>query len=122
MSVANSVGMTVIERTREIGTLRAIGLKQSGVIRLFATETLILTLVGCAVGFLFTVIVRFGVNNSLIAYTPPNAANAVPLLVDMDYPRILVTLGLMLAVGLLAAFLPARRSTQQPIIDALGHV
>jgi putative ABC transport system permease protein len=35
MSVANSMSMTVIERTREIGTLRAIGLKRSGVIRLF---------------------------------------------------------------------------------------
>lgn len=122
MSVANSVGMTVIERTREIGTLRAIGLKRSGVIRLFATENLLLTLLGCGVGFLLTVGVRHGINGAHIAYTPPNAANAVPLLVDMDYPRILLTMGLMLAVGMLAAFLPARRSAQQPIIDALGHV
>jgi putative ABC transport system permease protein len=67
MSVANSVGMTVIERTREIGTLRAIGLKRSGVIRLFATETLLLTLLGCGVGFLLTVGVRYGINGSHIA-------------------------------------------------------
>ncbi|PKM45770.1 MAG: ABC transporter permease [Gammaproteobacteria bacterium HGW-Gammaproteobacteria-1] len=122
MSVANSVGMTVIERTREIGTLRAIGLKRSGVIRLFATETLLLTLLGCGVGFLLTVGVRYGINGSHIAYTPPNGANAVPLLVDMDYPRILLTMVLMLAVGMLAAFLPSFRSARQHIIDALGHV
>ncbi len=122
MSVANSVGMTVIERTREIGTLRAIGLKQGGVIRLFATETLLLTLVGCFVGFLLTIGVRYGINHSHIAYTPPNSANEIPLLVDMDYPRILMTMGLMMAVGMLAAFLPSRRSARQPIIDALGHV
>ncbi len=46
MSVANSMGMTVVERTREIGTLRAIGLKQRGVIKLFTLESMLLTLFG----------------------------------------------------------------------------
>ena len=50
MSVANSMGMTVIERTREIGTLRAIGLKRGGVVRLFTTESMLLTLLGCFTG------------------------------------------------------------------------
>jgi ABC-type antimicrobial peptide transport system permease subunit len=40
----------------------------------------------------------------------------------MDYPRILLTMVLMLAVGMLAAFLPSFRSARQQIIDALGHV
>jgi putative ABC transport system permease protein len=54
MSVANSMGMTVVERTREIGTLRAIGLKRSGVVRLFTTESMLLTLIGCLLGLLIT--------------------------------------------------------------------
>ncbi|MDP3689243.1 MAG: FtsX-like permease family protein, partial [Sulfurimicrobium sp.] len=54
MSVANSMGMTVVERTREIGTLRAIGLKQGGVVRLFTTESMLLSLIGCIVGLLIT--------------------------------------------------------------------
>jgi putative ABC transport system permease protein len=46
----------------------------------------------------------------------------VPLLVDLDTARIAFT-GLMLAVvGALAAWMPARRAANQPIIDALGHV
>ncbi|MBI5919493.1 MAG: ABC transporter permease [Nitrosomonadales bacterium] len=122
MSVANSMGMTVIERTREIGTLRAIGLKRSGVVRLFTAEALLLTLLGCAVGVALTLGVRYGINLAHISYTPPNSASAVPLLVDVDAGRTLFTALMMLAVGTLAAYLPARRAAKQPVIEALGHV
>ncbi|TAJ83139.1 MAG: ABC transporter permease [Gallionellaceae bacterium] len=122
MSVANSMGMTVVERTREIGTLRAIGLKRRGVVKLFTTESLMLTLIGCASGLLLTFGVRYGINVAHISYTPPNSASAVPLLVDLDFGRTIFTLVLMLVVGTLAAYLPARRAAQQAIIDALGHV
>ncbi|MFY9261043.1 MAG: FtsX-like permease family protein [Gallionella sp.] len=122
MSVANSMGMTVIERTREIGTLRAIGLKRSGVVRLFTTESLLLSVFGCAVGLLVTLAVRYGINLADIHYTPPDSASAVPLLVDLDYGRTLFTLILMLVVGTFAAWLPARRAARQPIMEALGHV
>ena len=122
MSVANSMGMTVIERTREIGTLRAIGLKRSGVIRLFTTESMLLTLIGCAAGLLITLLVRWGVNAADISYIPPNSAGRVPLLIDMDILRTLFTFILMGLVGTLAAYMPARRAAKKDIIDALGHV
>ena len=122
MSVANSMGMTVVERTREIGTLRAIGLKRNGVVKLFTAESLMLTLLGCLTGLLLTFGVRYGINVAHISYTPPNGASAIPLLVDMDFWRTIFTLALMMVVGTLAAYLPARRAAKQAIIDALGHV
>lgn len=122
MSVANSMGMTVVERTREIGTLRAIGLKRRGVVRLFTTESMLLTLIGCSVGLLLTLGVRWGINAANVSYVPPNSVSPVPLLVDLDSSRILITFVLMGVVGTLAAFLPARRAAKKPIIDALGHV
>lgn len=122
MSVANSMGMTVVERTREIGTLRAIGLKQWGVVKLFTAESLMLTLIGCITGLLLTFGVRYGINVAHISYTPPNSPSAVPLLVDVDFGRTLFTFILMLVVGTLAAYWPARRAAKQAIIDALGHV
>jgi putative ABC transport system permease protein len=66
--------------------------------------------------------VRYGINIAHISYTPPNSASAVPLLVDLDFGRTVFTLILMLVVGTLAAYLPARRAAKQAIIDALGHV
>jgi putative ABC transport system permease protein len=122
MSVANSMGMTVVERTREIGTLRAIGLKRRGVVLLFTTESMLLTLLGCAVGLLLTLGVRWGINAANVSYIPPNSVSPVPLLVDLDRNRILFTFVLMGVVGTLAAFLPARRAAKKAIIDALGHV
>ncbi len=122
MSVANSMSMTVVERTREIGTLRAIGLKRSGVIRLFTMESMLLTLIGCVTGFIITLAVRWGINVANISYVPPNSAGAVPLLVDMDSGRTVFTFLLMGIVGTLAAYMPARRAARKDIIDALGHV
>lgn len=122
MSVANSMGMTVVERTREIGTLRAIGLKRSGVVRLFTTESMLLTLLGCLLGLLITLGARWGINAANISYVPPNSVSPVPLLVDMDVTRIALTFMLMGVVGTLAAYMPARRAARKDIIDALGHV
>ena len=122
MSVANSMGMTVIERTREIGTLRSIGLRRAGVVRIFTTESLLLTLNGCGTGFLLTVLVRYGINVADISYTPPNSVSPTPLLIDLDMRRIVFTCVLMGIVATLAAYLPARRAANKVIIDALGHV
>ncbi|MBI5889639.1 MAG: ABC transporter permease [Nitrosomonadales bacterium] len=122
ISVANSMGMTVVERTREIGTLRAIGLKHSGVVRLFAAESMLLTLIGCVAGLVLALLVRLGVNHANIFYIPPNSVSPMPLLVDLDVERIIFTFFLIGAVGTLAAYMPARRAAKKDIIDALGHV
>jgi len=122
MSVANSMGMAVVERTREIGTLRAIGLRRNGVVRLFVGEAALLVLMGCAAGLLLTLGVRYGINLADISYVPPNQTAPVPLLVDLDTARIAFTALMMAGVGAFAAWLPARRAARQPIIDALGHV
>jgi putative ABC transport system permease protein len=122
MSVANSMGMAVVERTREIGTLRAIGLRRRGVIGLFVTEAAVLVLLGCVAGLLLTLGVRYGINVADISYVPPNQTTRVPLLVDLDAARIAFTALMLAAVGALAAWMPARRAARQPIIDALGHV
>lgn len=122
MSVANSMSMTVIERTREIGTLRAIGLRRSGVVKLFTLEAMLLALIGCASGLLLTVVVKLSINAANITYTPPNSVSPVALLVDFDVRRIVFTLILMIVVSTLAAYMPARRAAKKLIIDALGHI
>jgi putative ABC transport system permease protein len=102
--------------------LRAIGLKRSGVVKLFTTESMLLTLIGCCTGLAITVAVRWGINLADISYVPPNSASRVPLLVDLDLGRTLFTFVLMGVVGTVAAYMPARRAAKKDIIDALGHV
>ena len=122
MSVTNAMSMSVIERTREIGTLRAIGLRRGGVVRLFVAEALLLVGLGCLSGLLLTLLVRAGVNAADITYTPPNSTGKVALLVGFDLARVGITGALLALLGLAAAVLPARRAARQPLIDALAHV
>jgi putative ABC transport system permease protein len=122
MSIVNAMSMTVVERTREIGALRAIGLRRGGVVRLFTTEAAVLVALGCAMGLALTFLVRFAVNHSGIQYVPPNSSNLVRLLVDIDVGNMLLAFVVICTLGALSALLPARRAARAPIIESLGHV
>ncbi len=122
MSVINTMGMAVLERTREIGTLRAIGVKRSGISRLFAIEGALLGVLGTAAGAVLNVIVWAIVRSAEMSYVPPGNSSSVPLVVDL-LPRAMLVLALFLIVlSLLAAILPARRAARLNVVDALGHV
>lgn len=114
MSIINAMSMTVVERTREIGALRAIGLRR-GVIRLFATEAAVLGGLGCIVGLGLTLLLRVAVNHSGIMYVPPNSSNRVKLLVDIDAAKMALAFAVICVFGALSALLPARRVARQRI-------
>ncbi|MGE5386047.1 MAG: ABC transporter permease [Betaproteobacteria bacterium] len=122
MSVTNAMSMSVIERTREIGTLRAIGLRRAGVVKRFVVEALLLVGIGCLAGLGLALLVRAGVNAGDITYTPPNGTGKVQLLVGFDARKMALTFVLLSALALVAAFLPARRAARQPVIESLAHV
>jgi putative ABC transport system permease protein len=122
MSVANAMGMSVIERTREIGTLRAIGLRRSGVVRIFIAEAVVLVIAGCLLGVLLTGVVTYCVNQTGIAYRPPSATEEVPLLIGFDPFRAASGAAALACIGALASLFPARRAAAQPIVISLTHV
>jgi len=122
MSVVNTMSMSVMERTREIGTLRALGLKRYGVKSLFATEGALLGFLGSAMGFIifFTV---YGIITAMHpTYVPPGSSNPVPLRVDLVWPVLGRSVLSLAVLALLAAYVPARRSARMAIVDALGHI
>jgi putative ABC transport system permease protein len=122
MALANVIGMNVVERTREIGALRALGMRRTGITRLFLAEALLLALLGCAAGLLLTLALRYGINAADITYIPPNATDKVPLTVGLNLRLIGIVAVMLALLGSIAAWLPARRAARQPIIEALGHV
>lgn len=122
MSVVNTMSMSVMERTREVGTMRALGLKRYGVKFLFATEGVLLGLIGSAAGGLifFTVYALIAATNP--TYLPPSSSSPVPLRVDLVWSTLFRSMFLMALLSFSAAFMPARRSARMTIVDALGHV
>jgi len=122
MSVVNTMSMAVLERTREIGTLRALGLKRRGVLLMFGIESSFLGVFGCGVGLLLTFMVRAWVNFAQPTWTPPGISASVPLKIIL-LPSYMVSSGIALvALCVLASLLPALRGSRQNIVDALGHV
>lgn len=122
MSVVNTMSMSVMERTREIGTLRALGLKRYGVKFLFATEGVLLGILGSAAGGIIFFAVYAVLTVTHPTYIPPASSNPVPLRVDLLWPVLLRSIFLMTALSMFAAFIPARRSARMAIVDALGHI
>ncbi|MBN2124000.1 MAG: ABC transporter permease [Deltaproteobacteria bacterium] len=122
MSTINTMGMAVLERTREIGTLRALGLKRRGVSLLFAAEGALLGLLGCLGGIGLNIIVWAVIRGLAPTYVPPGVSTPVPLIVNL-VPQAMATLTVFLVLlSLIAAILPARRAARQNVVDALGHV
>jgi putative ABC transport system permease protein len=122
MSVVNTMGMAVLERTREIGTLRALGLKRRGVGILFAIEGAMIGFFGSLLGFLFNTLVWALIGWAEPTYMPPGVSSAVPLTVKLE-PHVVMTLLVFLVIlSLTAAILPARRAARQNVVEALGHV
>ncbi|MGM0664410.1 MAG: ABC transporter permease [Thermodesulfobacteriota bacterium] len=122
MSTVNTMGMAVLERTREIGTLRALGLKRRGVLMLFAVEGGMLGLMGSVIGAVLHMLVWMAIRIFGPSYTPPGSSAPVPLMVDL-VPGFLLALVLCLfSLCLLAAVFSARRAAARNIVDALGHV
>lgn len=122
MSVINTMGMAVLERTREIGTLRAIGVKRSGISWLFAIEGGMLGLLGTLCGAVLNGIVWILIRFAELSYIPPGNSSSVPLIVDL-LPRAMCGLALFLIVlSLLAAIIPARRAAKLTVVEALSHV
>jgi len=123
LSAAIVMTMAVTERTREIGTLRALGTRPAGVLKMFLVEAVTLALAGCVAGALFALVIRTGLNASgIILPPPPGATHGTPINVQF-YP-LAYAAGLVAMISTMgaASFFPARRASRLSIIEALAHV
>lgn len=122
MSVANTMAMAVVERTREIATLRSLGMKRSGIVQLFSEEGGVLATLGCALGLPATFVVALVVNGLGLSYVPPSQSQPVPLRVDLDAAQLASWFLLLGVLATVAALVPALRAARLRIVDGLGHV
>lgn len=121
-SVANTMGMAISERTREIGTLRAIGMKRSTINGLFVWEGVIIVLLGCVAGILCTYGVGELINSANITYTPPDASAEAELIVKLLFENMFGSLVVLCVFAAIASYFPARKAAKRPITEALAHV
>ena len=122
MSVTNTMSMSVFERTREIGTLRALGLKRKGVMLLFAIESSLLGICGTIFGFFLSFLGWAGVNFSRPMWTPPRISMRIPIRIEFVPEYLIYSFLFLMVLCMIASLIPARRAARQNVVDALGHV
>jgi putative ABC transport system permease protein len=108
--IVNTLVLTVFERTREIGMLRAIGMTRRQVRRMIRHESVITALIGAAIGIALGIVL------------------AVLLIARVDFIVLSVPVGQLVLfaiasifVGILAAIFPARRAARLNVLEALQY-
>jgi putative ABC transport system permease protein len=114
LGVINTLAMSVIERTREIGVLRALGASRWQVRSTMLDESLMLTVAGSVVGVVL---------GTLIGRLWLRGADAVMPGLSFHFPGPIVVAVAVAAVvlGVIAAILPARRAARLKVINALTY-
>ena len=120
--VTNAMAMAIIERTREIGTLRALGTLPSQLLRTLALEGMVLGGVGALSG------AALSLGISLMLYVvpvnmppPPGRSVGYPLNISIDPMMYFLTLVAMVVLTMVASSWVARRTVNMPVVDALAH-
>ncbi|MFZ6873462.1 ABC transporter permease [Undibacterium sp. Di27W] len=120
--VANAMAMAIIERTREVGTLRAMGTLPGQLIRSFSFEGMILGGTGAIAGALLAINVALLLMVFPVEMPPPpGRSSGYPLLITIDAAMYAITVFMMIALSMLSSAFIARKTLRQPIVDALAH-
>jgi putative ABC transport system permease protein len=122
MSVVNTMSMAVLERTREIGTLRALGLRRRGVVVLFAIESGLLGVLGSIGGLVLTFLGWGMVDFLKPTWVPPGITGRIPIRIELVPEFMLYSFVFLLVLCITASLIPARRAARQNVVEALGHV
>ena len=123
LSAAIVMTMAVAERTREIGTLRALGTRPSGILKMFLVEGVALAVAGCVAGMILALLIRAVLNASgIILPPPPGATHGMPINVRLYPLAYAAGLLAMIATMVIASYFPARRASRVSIVEALAHI
>ncbi|AKM81314.1 MAG: ABC-type antimicrobial peptide transport system, permease component [Candidatus Pacebacteria bacterium GW2011_GWF2_38_9] len=109
IGIMNIMLVTVTERTREIGLLKAIGAKQKDILWQFLIEAVVVTLMGGLIGLLLGIIITFIATKFL----------SIPFVVSIA--SILLAIGVSTAVGIVFGYYPAKKAAKLQPIDALRY-
>lgn len=123
IGVINTLRMTIRERTREIGTIRAVGMQKKDVRNMFLLETLLLTLFSCGAGLVLGIIamqilgtIRFDVTNALSIILKNNHLHF-----KINPLSLLSNFILIMLISGVTAYFPAQGAARLTTVEALRH-
>ena len=122
-SVTNTLSMTVMERTRETGTLLAMGTLPRQIVRNFILEAVLIGLAGALVGMLIAAASSISVIFLDIQMPPPpGRSENYPLYIYMSSWLYGLTMLAVMGICIGAAWFTSHKAANKPIVEALAHV
>jgi putative ABC transport system permease protein len=106
--------ISVLERTKEIGILRAIGASKRDISRVFNAETLIVGFAAGAIGVIFTVLLCLPINAIIHLLSGMTNINAV-----LPWVAAIVLVGISMFLTFIAGLIPAKVASKKDPVEAL---
>jgi putative ABC transport system permease protein len=116
MGLAGTMGMNVLERTREIGIMRSIGAVDSVIMRTIIAEGVVIGLISFGIAIILSVPFTY-----LLSTIVSLAVFETPIQVVFTFTGYLIWLGLVLVLSAVASILPARNAARLTIREVLAY-
>jgi putative ABC transport system permease protein len=110
---ANTMAMSIRERTREVAVLRTLGFTRERILRLLLSESITISLIGGLIGILFATV-------AVLFVSRPGVG--LPVSLHMTWLTSLFVMAVAFFVGLVSGVLPSYRASNLGIVDALRHI
>jgi len=114
IGIMNTMLMAVMERTQEIGVMKAVGATNTRVLSLFLAEAAVIGGIGGSIGIVFGLLIGAGVSIAATAlgFAMPVGINALSIIGALLFA---------MAVGMASGYYPARRAARMEPIEALRY-
>lgn len=124
LSITNTMSMSVFERFREIGTLRAMGQTRLSIIDLFVSEGIIIGILGGIIGVLagtgFAQLINF--SGGIAIPAPPGMSSGYTARINIDFSVIFYSFMMSVLTATLSSLYPAIIAARKDIVEALTHI
>jgi putative ABC transport system permease protein len=127
VGIMNIMIISLMERTKEIGIMKAIGMKDGTVLAVFISESIIMGLVGTVAGIGLGYLMAYGLNNLNLLGGMINSATSgtimggIPMYPILTLSNLLSALGFGLGVSIFFGFYPAWRASKLQPVEALRY-
>jgi putative ABC transport system permease protein len=122
LSISNTLTKNVLERTNEIGTLMAMGMRRKKVLKLFVSEGVLLGVVGGLIGLILgTVLAHIISRIGIPMPPPPGAARGFTGEIRLSWTLAATSYLLAIGTSTIASMFPAWKASRINIIDAIRH-
>lgn len=116
IGIMNMMLTNVTERIREIGLRKALGAHEKDIVRQFLLESIVLTMMGGAIGIVLGYISAYALTAIIIFFQPGLAMKPA-----VGIQSVLIAAGVSIAIGVIFGFYPARRAARLDPIESLRY-